>query len=101
MTPQEIENLTAASHDVVARGEEWYKKLQEKIEGGYPRGHLVAIDVATGQYVVGKDQSEIHDLIKKQFPTHALCYVRGVVDVCPDVHFWGCPGWGVKDARTT
>lgn len=89
MTPQEIENLGTMSHDVVTRGEIWYKRLQEKIEGEYSRGHLIAIDVATGQYVVGKNQSEIHDLVKKQFPTQASCYVRGIVDVCPDVYFWG------------
>jgi hypothetical protein len=100
MTDDEKEKLRAKWHDVITRGEEWYEKLQKEVEAAHPRGHFIAINVSTGDFVVAKNREEVLPQAEKTFPADAYYYVRGIVDVCPDVEFAGCPSyWEYKYAR--
>lgn len=91
MTDEEAEKLRAKWQDIISRGEEWYQKLQKELEMKYPRGSFVAIDVLSGQCMVGKSRSEASQQARETFPPDALYYVRGIVDACPDIQFAGHP----------
>lgn len=102
MTDEEKSALRAKWHDVVTRGEEWYQKLQKEVEAAHPRGHFIAIDVGSGNFIIAANREDVLRQAEKMLPADAYYYVRGIVDMCPDVEFAGCPSyWELKYARPT
>ena len=57
------------------RGRSIYKRLKPKLEKDF-KGKVVAIEVETGEYVVGEDELEAAIKAKEKFPGKIFNFIR-------------------------
>ena len=57
------------------RGRSIYKRLKPKLEKDF-KGKVVAIEVETGEYVIGKDELEAAIKAKQKFPGKIFDFIR-------------------------
>lgn len=58
-----------------SKGERVYQRLKPKLEPRY-RGKILAIEVESGQYLVGKDELEVALKAVKKFPGKQFSFFR-------------------------
>jgi hypothetical protein len=66
---------TAERERVVAKGREVYRRLAKELEAKYP-GQIVAIEVESGDHVVGEDELEAARKARERFPGKRLYFAR-------------------------
>jgi len=62
-------------HRLHARGERLYQRLKSKLEPRY-KGQILAIEVESAQYVVGKDELQVALKAVKRFPGKKFSFFR-------------------------
>ena len=62
-------------HRLHAKGERLYQRLRSKLESRY-RSHILAIEVESGQYVLGKDELKVALKAVKKFPGRKFSFFR-------------------------
>lgn len=90
-TPEELEEFKKENSEVVAKGIALYAQKQEELEGKYPAGHVVIINVDTGEYVVAKTIVDVIKIAEATFGDSHRGYIRNIVGPHPLVEFGGCP----------
>jgi adenosylmethionine-8-amino-7-oxononanoate aminotransferase len=64
----EIEKIRIIDKDeLVEKGKEIYKKIKDRLEPAH-KGEIVAIDVKTGDYFLGKDVVEADEKAREKYP---------------------------------
>ncbi len=66
---------TGERERIVAKGKEIYQRLAKELEAKYP-GQIVAIEVESGDHVVGKDELEAARRARERFPGKRLYFAR-------------------------
>ncbi|MCK4733436.1 MAG: hypothetical protein KAT65_13370 [Methanophagales archaeon] len=67
-TEIEIEKIRIIDKDeLVEKGKEIYKKIKDRLEPAH-KGEIVAIDVKTGDYFLGKDVVEADEKAREKYP---------------------------------
>jgi len=67
--------VTAERDRVVAKGREVYRRLAKELEAKYP-GRIVAIEVESGDHVVGEDELDAARKARERFPGKRLYFAR-------------------------
>lgn len=62
-------------HRFHAKGERLYQRLKSKLEPRY-KGRILAIEVESGQYVLGKDELQVALKAVKKFPGKKFSFFR-------------------------
>ncbi len=62
-------------HRLQAKGERVYRRLRPKLEPRY-KGQILAIEVESGQYVVGKDELRVALKAMTKFPGKKFSFFR-------------------------
>ena len=62
-------------HRLQAKGERFYQRLKTRLEPRH-KGDIVAIEVESGQYVVGKDELDVALEAVKKFPGRTFSFFR-------------------------
>lgn len=62
-------------HRFHAKSERLYQRLKPKLEPRY-KGHILAIEVESGEYVVGKDELKVALKALKKFPGKKFGFFR-------------------------
>lgn len=62
-------------HQLQSRGERVYQRLRAKLESRY-KGRIMAIEVDSGQYVIGKDELQVALRAVKKFPGKKFSFIR-------------------------
>ena len=62
-------------HRLHAKGERQYQRLRPKLEPRY-KGHILAIEVESGEYVLGKDELKVALKAVKKFPGKKFSFFR-------------------------
>jgi len=62
-------------HRFHAKGERQYQRLKSKLEPRY-KGHILAIEVDSGEYVLGKDELKVALKAIKKFPGKKFSFFR-------------------------
>ncbi len=62
-------------HRLHAKGERLYQRLRPKLEPRY-KGQILAIEVDSGDYVVGRDELQVALKARKQFPGKQFSFFR-------------------------
>ena len=62
-------------HRFHAKGERQYQRLRPKLEPRH-KGQILAIEVESGQYVVGKDELKVALKAVKKFPGRKFSFFR-------------------------
>ena len=62
-------------HRLQSKGERVYQRLQARLERRY-KGRIVAIEVDSGQYVMGKDELQVALRAVKKFPGKQFSFIR-------------------------
>jgi len=58
-----------------AKGDQQYQRLKAKLEPGH-KGQIVAIEVKSGQYVIGKDELQVALKARAKFPGKKFSFFR-------------------------
>jgi len=61
--------------EFVAKGKKIYKKLKPKIEHDN-KGKVVAIEIESGEYVIGEDELDAAIKAKNKFPNKIFDFIR-------------------------
>ena len=62
-------------HRLQARGERFYQRLKARLEPRH-KGDIVAIEVESGQYIMGKDELQVALKAVKKFPGKKFGFFR-------------------------
>jgi hypothetical protein len=62
-------------HSLQAKGERVYRRLRPRLEPRY-KGQILAIEVESGQYVVGKDELQVALKAMNKFPGKKFTFFR-------------------------
>jgi len=62
-------------HRLHAKGERQYRRLRSKLEPRY-KGQILAIEVESGKYVLGKDELNVALKAVKKFPGRKFSFFR-------------------------
>ncbi|MDP3723499.1 MAG: hypothetical protein Q8R91_08395 [Candidatus Omnitrophota bacterium] len=62
-------------HRLQAKGERFYRHLRARLEPRH-KGDIVAIEVESGQYIVGKDELQVALKAVKGFPGKKFSFFR-------------------------
>lgn len=62
-------------HRLQAKGERLYQRLKARLEPRH-KGDIVAIEVESGQYLVGKDELQVALKAVKKFPGKQFSFFR-------------------------
>lgn len=62
-------------HRLHAKGERQYQRLRSKLESRY-KGHIVAIEAESDEYVLGKDELKVALKAVKKFPGRKFSFFR-------------------------
>ena len=62
-------------HRLQAKGERVYRRLRSRLEPRY-KGQILAIEVESGQYVVGKDELPVALKAMNKFPGKKFSFFR-------------------------
>jgi hypothetical protein len=62
-------------HRLHAQGERQYQRLRPKLEPRY-KGHILAIEVESGEYVLGKDELKVALKAVRKFPGKKFSFFR-------------------------
>ena len=62
-------------HRLQSKGEQVYQRLRTRLERRY-KGRIVAIEVDSGQYVMGKDELQVALRAVKKFPGKQFSFIR-------------------------
>jgi len=62
-------------HRLQAKGERLYQRLKARLEPRY-KGDIIAIEVESGQYVLGKDELQVALKAVKKFPGKKFSFFR-------------------------
>ena len=62
-------------HRAHAKGERQYQRLRSKLEPRY-KGQILAIEVESGQYVLGRDELKVALKARKKFPGKKFSFFR-------------------------
>lgn len=62
-------------HRLQSKGERVYQRLRTRLERRY-KGRIVAIEVDSGQYVLGKDELQVALRAVKKFPGKRFSFIR-------------------------
>ena len=92
-------------HRLHAKGERQYQRIRSKLEPRY-KGHILAIEVESGDYVLGKDELKVALKAVKKFPGKKFSFFRIGY---PAVHKFrlkiclrsGEPAWGAGYFNST
>lgn len=74
MTELDLEQARARSKFAADQGRIWVARKQVVLDA-LPKGAVVIIDIATGEYVMGTNSLEAHDMFDQRFGPSALGYV--------------------------
>jgi hypothetical protein len=77
MTDEDLEQARARSAFSATQGQIWVSRKRAELDA-LPKGTVVIIDVATGNYVTGKTWLEGHPLFEQRFGKSALGFVHRV-----------------------
>jgi len=72
---------------VLAKGKEIYEKIKAKLEPDH-NGEIVAIDVDSGEYFVGKTLLEANDQAREKYLNKQLYFVRIGSDAAMAMRVW-------------
>ena len=73
-TEIEIEKIRIIDKDeLVEKGKEIYKKIKDRLEPAH-KGEIVAIDVKTGDYFLGKDVVEADEKAREKYPADVFYF---------------------------
>ena len=64
-----------AKSEFVDRGKRIYKRLKPELEAKY-KGKVIAIDVESGNYVIGEDELDAALKAKRLFPDKIFDFIR-------------------------
>jgi hypothetical protein len=73
----DLEQARARSEFTAEQGQIWVKRLQAELSV-LPKGTVVIIDIATGQYVAAKTWLEADPIFDQRFGTSALGFVHRI-----------------------
>jgi len=62
-------------HRLHAKGERQYQRLRSKLEPRY-KGHILAIELESGAYLLGKDELQVALRAVKKFPGKKFSFFR-------------------------
>ena len=62
-------------HRLQSKGERVYQRLRTRLERRY-KGRIVAIEVDSGQYVMGTDELQVALRVVKKFPGKQFSFIR-------------------------
>ena len=62
-------------HRLQSKGERAYQRLKARLEPRY-KGRIVAIEVESGQYVMGNDELQVALKAVKRFPGKKFSFIR-------------------------
>ena len=62
-------------HRLQDKGERVYQRLRARLEHRY-KGQIMAIEVDSGQYVIGKDELQVALRAVKRFPGKPFSFIR-------------------------
>ena len=60
-------------HELVEKGKEIYKKIKDRLEPAH-KGEIVAIEVKTGDYFLGKDVVEADEKAREKYPDEVFYF---------------------------
>ncbi|MBC8521813.1 MAG: hypothetical protein H8D26_07495 [Methanomicrobia archaeon] len=60
-------------NELVEKGKEIYKKIKDKLEPAH-KGEIVAIEVKTGDYFLGKDLIEADEKAREKYPDEVFYF---------------------------
>ena len=60
-------------NELVEKGEEIYKRIKDKLEPAH-KGEIVAIEVKTGDYFLGKDMVEADEKAREKYPEEVFYF---------------------------
>ncbi|MCS7286501.1 MAG: hypothetical protein RMK30_08400 [Anaerolineae bacterium] len=72
---------------VLAKGKEIYLKLKDQLEANH-QGEIVAIDVDSGEYFVGKTLIEVNDKAREKYLNKQLYFARIGTDAALALRVW-------------
>ena len=92
-------------HRLHAKGERQYQRLRLKLEPRY-KGHILAIEVESGEYVLGKDELKVALKAVKKFPGKKFSFFRIGYPAVHKLRLHMClkvsePAWGAGYFNTT
>ena len=61
--------------EFVERGKKIYKRLRPKLERDY-KGKVIAIEIESGEYVIGEDELDAAIKAKNKFPDKIFDFIR-------------------------
>ena len=61
--------------EFVERGKKIYKRLRPKLERDY-KGKVIAIEIESGEYVIGEDELDAAIKAKNKFPNKIFDFIR-------------------------
>ena len=70
-----MDNINLKEDEFIVKGKLIYKRLRPNLESKL-KGKILAIEVETGGYVVGKDELDAIVKAKKKFPGKIFYFVR-------------------------
>ena len=73
-------------NELVEKGKEIYKKIKDKLEPSH-KGEIVAIEIKTGDYFVGKDVIEADEKAREKYPDDVF-YFNKIGYRAVYVHRW-------------
>ena len=73
--------------NVLAKGKEIYEKIKAKLEPDH-NGEIVAIDVDSGEYFVGKTLLEANDKAREKYLNKQLYFARIGSDAAMAMRVW-------------
>ncbi len=79
MTELDLEQARARTAFTAEQGQIWVKRKETELEA-LPTGTVVIIDIATGDYVTGKNFLEANPIFDQRFGSSALGFVHRVRD---------------------
>ena len=77
MGSRDLDQARARSAFTAEQGQLWLERKKSEIEA-LPKGTVVVIDIATGEYVTGKTWLEANPIFDQRFGTSALGFVYHV-----------------------
>jgi len=60
-------------NELVEKGKEIYKKIKDRLEPAH-KGEIVAIEVKTGDYFLGKDMVEADEKAREKYPDEVFYF---------------------------
>lgn len=70
-----MEGADTGRGKLAEKGKKIYRKLQPKLEETYP-GRVVAIEVESGDYVIGEDEQEAAQKAREKFPGRIFYFFK-------------------------